>query len=143
MLKDELCGIISNSDIGGGYRFLLLDAPQLASQLQPGQFIHVRVPGLEPSALRRPFSVFDAKDGVVTVLFKVVGRGTKVLAQAGAGEKVSVLGPLGHGFPLSGVGAPLLVGGGFGVAPLHFLARRLGERKGILFIGILYSIKEV
>ena len=80
MLKDELCGVISNSDIGGGYRFLLLDAPKLAAELQPGQFIHVKVPGLEPSALRRPFSVFDAKDGVVTVLFKVVGRGTKVLA---------------------------------------------------------------
>ena len=135
MLKDELCGVISNSDIGGGYRFLLLDAPKLAAELQPGQFIHVKVPGLEPSALRRPFSVFDAKDGVVTVLFKVVGRGTKVLAQVGEGGKVSVLGPLGHGFPLSGVGAPLLVGGGFGVAPLHFLARRLGERKGILFVG--------
>ena len=60
MLKDELCGVVSISDIGGGYRFLQLDAPKLAAELQPGQFIHVKVPGLEPSALRRPFSVFDA-----------------------------------------------------------------------------------
>ena len=135
MLKDEFCKVVSNADIGGGYRFLLLDAPVLAAALQPGQFIHLKVPGLEASALRRPFSVFDAEDGVVTVLFKVVGRGTEALARVAAGDEVSVLGPLGHGFPLDGEGSPLLVGGGFGVAPLHFLAHRLGERKGILFVG--------
>ena len=135
MLTDEICAVEANDDAGAGYRFLRLAAPRLAAELQPGQFIHVKVPGLEPSALRRPFSVFDAENGAVTVLFKVVGRGTEALARVAPGGEVSVLGPLGHGFPKKCKGTALLVGGGFGVAPLHFLAHRLGERKGILFVG--------
>ena len=109
----------------------------MAGRLAPGQFVHVRVPGLEASALRRPFSVFDADDGVVTVLYKQVGRGTAALAQAKVGDAVRVLGPQGKGFPETCSGTPLLVGGGYGVAPLHFLAKRM-VAKGlhpILFVG--------
>ena len=63
MVIDEETKIASHEDAGPGYRFLVLDAPKLASVLTPGQFVHVRVPGLEASALRRPFSVFDASRG--------------------------------------------------------------------------------
>ena len=135
MAINEKTVIAAHDDAGPGYRFLVLDAPQLASALTPGQFVHVRVPGLEPTALRRPFSVFDADDGKVTVLYKVVGRGTAALASARVGDAVEVLGPLGHGFPSSSKGVPLLVGGGYGVAPLHFLAKRLKDPRTILFVG--------
>ena len=137
MLRDEETRIALHADAGPGYRFLVLDAPGLAADLAPGQFVHVRVPGLEASALRRPFSVFDAADGRVTLLYKVVGRGTEALARAQAGDAVKVEGPLGHGFPLACTGAPLLVGGGYGVAPLHFLARRFvaAGQKPVVFVG--------
>lgn len=137
MVIDEETKIASHEDAGPGYRFLVLDAPRLASVLTPGQFVHVRVPGLEASALRRPFSVFDACEGRVTVMYKIVGRGTEALAKARVGETVMVEGPLGHGFPETCGGVPLLVGGGYGVAPLHFLARRLvaAGKKPILFVG--------
>lgn len=139
MLIDAKSVVVSHTDIGAGYRFLVLKAPELAEALVPGQFVHVRVPGLEPSALRRPFSVFDADNGEVTILYKQVGRGTFELAKVREGDEVSVLGPLGHGFPLDGDGTPLLVGGGYGVAPLHFLAKRLLKRGDgrvpILFVG--------
>ena len=79
MLRDEETKIVSHVDAGSGYRFLVLDAPKLAADLVPGQFVHVRIPGLEASALRRPFSVFDAADGRVTVMYKIVGRGTEAL----------------------------------------------------------------
>jgi dihydroorotate dehydrogenase electron transfer subunit len=108
---------------------------RLADALAPGQFVHVRVPGLEPTALRRPFSVFDADAGRVTLLYKVVGRGTAALAHVRPGDGVEVLGPLGHGFPSSSKGVPLLVGGGYGVAPLHFLAKCLKDPRAILFVG--------
>ena len=61
---DEKCKVVSHEEIGTGYRYLVLEAPKMAAELQPGQFVHVRVPALEKSALRRPFSVFDAGDGV-------------------------------------------------------------------------------
>lgn len=137
MLLDEETRISSHTDAAPGYRFLVLDAPKLAAALVPGQFVHVRIPGLEASALRRPFSVFDACDGQVTVMYKIVGRGTEVLAKAQVGDAVMVEGPLGRGFPLTCKGVPLLVGGGYGVAPLHFLARRqvAAGLKPILFVG--------
>lgn len=122
---DESCTIVSHDETGPGYRFLVLSAPRMAADLKPGQFVHVRVPGLEETALRRPFSVFDAEDGKVRILYKTVGRGTAALAKARPGDEVKVLGPLGHGFPAKCDGAALLVGGGYGVAPVHFLAKRL------------------
>lgn len=124
-MVDESCKVVTHEEIGSGYRYLDFEAPKMAAEVQPGQFVHVRVPALESSALRRPFSVFDAADGRISVLYKTVGRGTAALNGVKAGETVSVLGPLGHGFPLECGGAALLVGGGFGVAPLYFLARRL------------------
>ena len=133
---NEKCRVVSHSDAGPGYRFLVLDAPRLAAELQPGQFVHVKVPTLEASALRRPFSVFDAEAGKVTILYKQVGRGTEALATVQEGGEMDVLGPLGRGFPLECRGTPLLVGGGYGVAPLHFLAKRLtASATPILFVG--------
>ena len=135
MALNEQTVVAVHEDAGPGYRFLELEAPRLADALVPGQFVHVRVPGLEPTALRRPFSVFDADAGRVTLLYKVVGRGTAALAHVRPGDGVEVLGPLGHGFPSSSKGVPLLVGGGYGVAPLHFLAKRLKDPRAILFVG--------
>ncbi len=137
MAINERCRVLEHYDAGPGYKFLVLAAPKMAAELVPGQFVHVKVPSLEASALRRPFSVFDAEDGKVTLLYKQVGRGTAALARAGVGDEMDVLGPLGHGFPVSCNGTPLLVGGGYGVAPLHFLAKRLLRKglKPILFVG--------
>lgn len=135
-MKDETAKIVSHREIGAGYRFLVFEAPLMAAGLQPGQFVHVKVPALEPSALRRPFSVFDAseRDGTVTVLYKTVGRGTAALNAVRPGDALCVEGPLGRGFPVSCGGTALLVGGGYGVAPLHFLAKRLRSR-AVLFVG--------
>ncbi len=135
---DAVAKTLAHDEIGAGYRRLVFEAPELSAALAPGQFVHVRVPSLEPSALRRPFSVFDAAEGRVTVLYKTVGRGTLALNGVKPGDEVGVLGPLGRGFPVECDGAALLVGGGYGVAPLHFLARSLkasGHDNVIAFIG--------
>ena len=135
----EQAKIVLHDPVGPGYRFLVVEAPRLAASLVPGQFVHVRVPALEASALRRPFSVFDADNGRVTILYKEVGRGTAALAKSAVGDTIDIMGPLGHGFPVACRGAALLVGGGYGVAPLHFLAKRLiaadPAAKPILFLG--------
>ena len=138
-MRDEAAKVVSHEEIGAGYRYLVFEAPKMAEELEPGQFVHVRVPALETSALRRPFSVFDAEDGKVTVLYKTVGLGRAARNAAKPGDAIRVMGPLGHGFPLKCDGEALLVGGGYGVAPLHFLAKRFVAAAGLprpkLFIG--------
>ncbi len=124
-MLNESSTVIEHADCGPGYRRLVLSAPRVAATAAPGQFVHVRVPGLEASALRRPFSIFDAGSGRLELLYKVVGRGTGALVAVVPGAAVEVLGPLGKGFPTECRGVPLLVGGGYGVAPLHFLAKTL------------------
>lgn len=127
---NEMCKVLAHDDWGSGYRYLRFEAPKIVAEAQPGQFVHLKVPALEISALRRPFSIFNAEDGVLELLYKTVGRGTLAMNAIAVGDTVEVMGPLGHGFPVktaSGAAA-LLVGGGFGVAPLYFLARILARK---------------
>ena len=88
----------------------------------PGQFINIKLDGL---FLRRPISVCDRDEDSVTILYKVVGEGTKRLSQMKEGT-LDVLTGLGNGYDteLSG-DAPLLLGGGVGVPPLYLLAKKL------------------
>ena len=137
-MTDEKCKVVEHRELGSGYRYLAFEAPAIADCAAPGQFVHVRVPGLETSALRRPFSIFNAEAGRLELLYKTVGRGTAALNAVKPGDTVSVMGPLGHGFPQKCDGAALLVGGGYGVAPLYFLARRLlaaGVGRVAVFVG--------
>ena len=136
-MTDEKCKVIEHRELGSGYRFISFEAPKIAEDATPGQFVHVRVPGLEASALRRPFSIFNAEEGRLELLYKTVGRGTAALNGVKPGDIVSVMGPLGHGFPLKCGGAALLVGGGYGVAPLYFLARLLKAQgfSPLVFVG--------
>jgi dihydroorotate dehydrogenase electron transfer subunit len=104
---------------------LTFHASDIVAAASPGQFVMVQVaPGRDP-LLRRPFSIHQTSSaGTLQILFKVVGRGTKLLAERRAGEKLSLLGPLGKGFTLGDPAMACLIGGGMGIAPLLFLASR-------------------
>ena len=92
----------------------------------PGQFVNIR---LEGKFLRRPISVCDWEDGKLTLVYKVVGRGTEQLRRMRPGETLSVLTGLGNGFDVSKSGeTPLLIGGGVGTPPLYRLCRELTAR---------------
>ena len=134
-MKLEEAVITEHREFGGGYRLLVFEAGAIASAAVPGQFVHLRVPGLEGSVLRRPFSIFHADARGFRLLYKQVGKGTREMAAMPAGRTVSLIGPLGNGFPLPPAGSlPVLVAGGYGVAPLYFLATR-ARCPGILFVG--------
>lgn len=92
---------------------------------EPGQFYMVRAWDLDP-LLSRPLSVFDGDGKTLSFLYKPVGRGTERLTQLRSGDNLEILGPLGHGFPLV-QGPSAIVGGGLGIAPLYYLAKRLKE----------------
>lgn len=104
---------------------LLGDIPQLAS----GSFVELSVPGY---FLRRPFSVCASSQNHLTLIYKIVGKGTAQMAQWNTGHQTDVLVGLGNGFDCSSPGKRfLLVGGGLGVAPLYQLARTLHDRGAI------------
>ena len=92
---------------------------------QPGQFVQVAVTAAHDPYLNRPFSVHDWRDGELTLLYRLVGRGTAILAARQPGESVTVVGPLGRGFPMGREHSAIIVAGGIGAAPLLFLLRRL------------------
>lgn len=103
------------------------------SPVEPGTFVDVLCGTSATSLLlRRPLSIGDVDDeGRITLVLRVVGSGTAVLAQLPVGSEVDCLGPLGRHFDLDAVapgGRALLIGGGVGVPPMHLLARRLHER---------------
>lgn len=92
------------------------------SELKPGQFVEIRLEGFY---LRRPISVADSDGHTLTIIYKVVGRGTQALSEMSSG-KLDILYGLGNGYDLSVSGdEPLLLGGGVGVPPLYYLAREL------------------
>ncbi len=98
-----------------------------------GQFINIKLNGLY---LRRPISVCDCEDGFITIIYKVVGKGTEQMQGMQAGADLDVLVGLGNGYDTAASGdRPLLLGGGVGVPPLYMLAKKLiGEGKQVSVI---------
>ncbi len=131
----ERATVLEHIPIHGGYNLLRMRAPGVAPRVRPGQFIHVKIPHLEECVLRRPFSVFRADGDALAILYKDVGKGTRTLQYLKAGETLSILGPLGHGFPDPNPAAyPIIVAGGYGMAALYLTART-APVKGIAFFG--------
>jgi dihydroorotate dehydrogenase electron transfer subunit len=119
--------VVANSPLAARDHYeLSIEAPEIAKAAQPGQFVVLRLPGDGGARLRRPFSVAGAGGGVLRIAFKSVGRVTGEMIALKAGDSVDIVGPLGTGFPLEEPDRPrILAGGGYGVAPLVFLAERL------------------
>jgi len=115
----------------GAEMLVLRLSTDLARESAPGTFVNVKVPGagMDPF-LRRPFSVYwtDRASGTLELLVQVRGKGTRALSRLREGDALSLLGPLGKGFPVERISrAPAvdLLAGGCGAAPLVFLAREL------------------
>ncbi len=129
-------------ELSGGYFVLGLECPRLAEAAQPGQFAMLSVrpdgaSGHDP-LLPRPFTFLRARAGMVEVLIHAVGRGTALLAAANPGQRLRILGPLGHGFalPEDSKAQAIFVAGGIGVAPfLHFAERFDGRPRPSLLYG--------
>ena len=134
--------LLENRDLGHDNFLAVLDAPEVGRAMEPAQFVMVRVgEGTDP-LLGRPFSVArvgkGAKGATVELIYKVIGRGTGILAGLQAGAGVGIVGPLGHPFPAPvDPQAPIyMVAGGIGIAPFPFLSARLlraGSRPRLLY----------
>ena len=131
MKKQIVVPLKSSERIAHDMFLHVYDEPEIAAHARPGQFINVRVSGASAPLLRRPFSICwtDAVKGEFAVLFKVVGQGSEALARADQGDRIDVVGPLGTSFDWRGTQTALLVGGGVGIAPLHFLASEIAKAR--------------
>ena len=140
-MKQQVLTITENVPVTRSVYRMTLRGESLEVQ-RPGGFVNIRLEGL---FLRRPISVFDSEEGRLTILYKVVGRGTERMAGLPAGEKLDVLTGLGNGYDLSKAGdAPLLLGGGVGVPPLYLLAKMLrAEGKNVTAVLGFNTAEEV
>lgn len=116
MKQQDMC-IISNKHLNGVLYEMVLQGE--CKGMLPGQFINISI---ENYFLRRPISICDASDTTVTIVYKVVGEGTKAMSSLKHGAMLNVITHLGNGFNVKAK-RPLLVGGGVGSAPLYMLAK--------------------
>lgn len=127
--------IIANTRIKGDYFELVFSAPETAKRAAAGHFTHIRIDRRQDRILRRPFSIHDTdpEAGTVTVVYKVVGRGTAALSELTPGTEIDALGPLGRPFtaPNDDV-LPVAVAGGYGAAAMFMLTRK---QPGVLLMG--------
>ncbi|MBR6676854.1 MAG: dihydroorotate dehydrogenase electron transfer subunit [Clostridia bacterium] len=123
-MKQSIFEIIENRPLTDSVMLMRLSG-DTSDVTAPGQFVNIKLEGL---FLRRPISVCDCKDGILTLIYKVVGKGTEQMKGMKAGEKLDILTGLGNGYNMSKAGDhALLVGGGVGVPPMYMLARLLRE----------------
>ena len=124
--------IISSREVKRGYFRMELE---FAGEASPGQFVMLKVAEHNDPLLRRPMSIAGLDGGVMSVIFKVVGRGTALLADKRAGDHIDAIGPFGSAFTPPQTDTVLLAGGGIGIAPLLFWAKRNPGRNAAAFIG--------
>ena len=124
-MKQSFFEIVSNAALTADVYKMELSGDTSAITA-PGQFVNIK---LEGKFLRRPISVNDSVEGLLTIIYKVVGEGTAQMAKMQPGERLDILTGLGNGYTLTEAGdRPVLLGGGVGVPPLYMLAKQLMQK---------------
>ena len=131
-MKQGLFTIVSNEALTDSVYKMVLEGDTSAITAA-GQFVNIQLDGL---FLRRPISVCDYDESTLTIVYKVVGKGTEAMSGMAAGQKLDILTGLGNGYDLSLSGEkPVLLGGGVGVPPMYNLAKKLiAEGKNVSVI---------
>lgn len=118
-MEQTMARVLRVEDVAQDIFLLKLEAPGVAKDAKPGQFVHIAVPGADGHILRRPISLMGFDDRTLTMAIQVKGEGTRRLRGLRPGDEADVLGPIGRGFELRGAKRAFFVGGGVGVAPVH------------------------
>ena len=131
--------LVDSREILPGQWLQSIHAPELAAGSRAGQFVHIRAGDLSGLVLRRPFSfnTIDRATGIITIHFRIVGRGTDWFTRLRPGDTVDMLGPLGRPFEVDPRSRHLLlIAGGLGIAGVRMLADeaiRDGRQVTLLF----------
>ena len=126
--------LLQNTRIKGDYFCAELEMEAIPQNALPGQFIHVQIPDLNHRVLRRPFSIFNVEGKRLSLLYKVIGEGTKQLSCTSPGKELDIVGPLGRPFsPLPE--KSIIVAGGYGCAATYLLAKNASVKPMVLIGG--------
>ena len=121
-MKQGIYRITENTEIARNTWKMVLEGDTSACTA-PGQFVNLKLDGF---FLRRPISVCDYDENHITIIYKVVGKGTEAMAEMPAGKELDLLAGLGNGYDVTKAGdSPVLIGGGAGVPPMYGLAKAL------------------
>jgi dihydroorotate dehydrogenase electron transfer subunit len=130
---DDIEGkIVRNDNIVSNYYLLKMKLSKPMGVVKPGQFVMLKIPDSEVF-LRRPFSIYACSRDLLTIMYRVVGRGTAYLSKIKKKENTFVLGPLGNGFRLKEKGNHVIVAGGIGIAGVHSLIEKLRGKASVFY----------
>lgn len=121
--------VVENKSLNSTNFLIKVKSKSKLPQIHPGQFVNVEIKEATDIFLRRPFSIFEVnyKENTLSMIVKILGRGSKKLTQINVGNKLSLIYPLGKSFTYPNKNDKvLLIGGGSGVAPMLFLAKQSG-----------------
>ena len=138
MMKQSIFEIISNTALTDSV-FKMVLAGDTSAITAAGQFVNIQLDGM---FLRRPISVCDYDESTLTIVYKVVGKGTEAMSGMSAGQKLDILTGLGNGYDLTLSGEyPVLLGGGVGVPPMYNLAKKLITEGKKVFVILGFNTK--
>ena len=138
-MKQGIFTIVSNDALTQNVYKMVLHG-DTSAVTAPGQFVNIQLDGL---FLRRPISVCDYDAEKLTVIYKVVGKGTEAMSKMASGAQLDVLTGLGNGYDLTLSGsAPVLLGGGVGVPPMYNLAKQLIAQGKAVFVVLGFNTAE-
>jgi dihydroorotate dehydrogenase electron transfer subunit len=132
MKREESSALVHRDALSPNAFLLHFESETLSRSFLPGQFAMVRLPDRSDLLLRRPYSFCDARaeDRSFSLLVKIVGKGTRALAELPIGGRVDCLGPLGSAFRLPEfLRKPVMVAGGVGIAPFVAFCRLLAKQR--------------
>ena len=127
MILNELAIVESTENIAANTFQTFLKSPKLATSMKPGQFINILPSENWDKMMRRPMSVASQKDGVISIIYKVVGQGTQLMQNWSVGDTVDLIGPLGNFWDGYTDKLSILIGGGVGIAPILNLNNHLND----------------
>lgn len=127
MILNELAIVESTKSIAFNTFETFLKAPEIAASIKPGQFVNILPSRIWDKMMRRPMSVASQKNGVISIIYKVVGDGTEQMKNWSVGETVDLIGPLGNYWDGYSDKLSILIGGGVGIAPILNLHNHLND----------------
>ena len=118
MILNELAIVESTENIASNMFQTFLNSSEIAASIKPGQFINILPFANWNKMMRRPMSVASQKDGVISIIYKVLGEGTQLMKDWSVGDTVDLIGPLGNYWDGYSDKLSILIGGGVGIAPI-------------------------
>ena len=125
MIYKEIGKVVSNGEISEGIYQTVLNSTEISAHSHPGQFVNILPSSNWEQVMRRPMSIASQGNEEISIIYKVVGEGTRIMANWVKGKQVDLIGPLGNYWKGYDSSYPILIGGGVGIAPILNLHNKL------------------